>query len=140
MERASVNIILLDTHVLLWLLEGDQSLGHRARQIADTALREDTLLVSAMTFWEVSMLIQRQRLVLAQSATSWRQRALELGVSEIPVSGDIGLLSTELEDFPTDPADRIIAATALVQGATLITADTSILSWPGRLARHNARR
>jgi PIN domain nuclease of toxin-antitoxin system len=139
MERAIVNSALLDTHVLLWLLDGNQRLGHEARQIADTAIREGTLLVSAMSFWEVAMLIRGHRIILAQPVTSWRQRALELGISEIAMSGDIGILSTELEDFPADPADRIITATALVHGATLITADTSILRWSGHLARHNAR-
>ena len=59
---------------------------------------------------------------------------------EVPVSGDIGILATELEDFPAGPADRIIAATAMGQGATLITADANILGWKGHLALHNARR
>lgn len=140
MERAVVNTVLLDTHALVWLLEGNQRLGHNARQLADTAVRESTLQVSAMTFWEVAMLTRRRRLVLAQPIASWRQKALELGVAEIPVSGDIGILSTELEDFPADPADRIITATALVRGAMLITADASILGWPGYLGRHDARR
>ena len=64
---------------------------------------------------------------------------MELGIQEVPVSGDIGILAAELEDFPRDPADRIIAATALTRGATLITADTSILGWQGTLSRHDAR-
>jgi PIN domain nuclease of toxin-antitoxin system len=84
------------------------------------------------------MLTRRQRLILAQPITSWQQRALELGIAEIPVSGDIGILSTELEDFPADPADRIITASAVIYGATLITADTSILGWQGHLHRHDA--
>ena len=134
-----MNAVLLDTHALVWLLEGDEHLGHEARQLADAAARADTLLVSAMTFWEVAMLARRHRLVLAQPAASWRQKVLELGIAEIPMSGDIGILATELEDFPPDPADRIIAATAAVHGATLITADSSILGWKGQLSRHDAR-
>jgi PIN domain nuclease of toxin-antitoxin system len=140
MERAIMNTVLLDTHVLVWLMQGNQSLGHEARLLVETAIREDALLVSAMTFWEVAMLMQHQRLALTQPVTSWRQRVLELGISEIPVSGDIGILSTEMEDFPADPADRIISATAIVHGATLITADTSILRSQGHLGRQNARR
>jgi PIN domain nuclease of toxin-antitoxin system len=65
---------------------------------------------------------------------------LEIGIVEIPVSGNIGILATELEDFPPDPADRIIAATATSQGATLLTADERLLSWQGPLKRHDARR
>ena len=130
--------VLLDTHALVWLLEGDQHLGHETRRLADIAVREDALRVSAMTFWEVGMLVQRGRLILVQPVTNWRHNVLELGIAEIPVSGDIGILATELEDFPLDPADRIIAATALVHGARLITADASILGWKGQLSRHDA--
>ncbi len=130
--------VLLDTHALVWLLEGDQHLGHEARRLADMAAREDTLLVSAMSFWEVAMLVQRRRLGLVQPVANWRHKVLELGIAEIPMSGDIGILATELEDFPLDPADRIIAATAMVHGARLITADASILGWKSQLSRHDA--
>lgn len=124
---------------MVWLLEGEEHLGQQARQLVDVAAREDRLLVSAITFWEVAMLARRGRLVLAQSVGIWRQRVLGLGVVEIPVTGDIGILTTELEDFQPDPADRIIAATATVQGATLITADTAILRWRSPLVRQDAR-
>ena len=130
--------VLLDTHALVWLMEGDQHLGHEARRLADVAVREDTLLVSAMTFWEVAMLVQRRRLVLIQPVANWRHNVLELGIAEVPVSGDIGILAAELEDFPLDPADRIIAATTMVHGARLITADARILGWKGQLSRHDA--
>ena len=134
-----MSAVLLDTHALVWLMEGEVRLGPEARQLADTAVRNDGLLVSAMNFWEVAMLARRRRLVVAQPVANWRRRVLELGVVEIPVSGDIGVLATELEGFPPDPVDRIIAATAVVHGATLITAGTSILEWKGHLSRHDAR-
>ena len=130
--------VLLDTHALVWLLEGDQHLGHEARRLADMAVRQDALLVSAMSFWEVAMLVQRRRLILIQPVGNWRHNVLELGIAEIPVSGDIGILATELEDFPLDPADRIITATAMIQGAELVTADANILGWKGQLTRYNA--
>lgn len=129
---------LLDTHVLVWLLEGEEWLGRATKRLVDRALREETLLVSTMTFWEVAMLARRQRSPIPQPLASWRRRVLELGVAEIPVSGDIGILATELDGFPADPADRIIAATALTHGATLFTADRSILGWKGDLNRHDA--
>ena len=134
-----MNPILLDTHALVWLLEGEDRLGPESRRLADAAATADSLLVSAMTFWEVAMLARRHRLVLAQPVATWRQRALEMGVDEIALSGDISILATELKDFPPNPADRIIAATALVYGATLITADTSVLRWTGQLRCHDAR-
>ena len=85
------------------------------------------------------MLVRRGRLPLAQPVAAWRQRVLELGVQEIPVSGHTGILAAGLEDFPPDPVDRVIAATALTQGVTLVTADGNILAWPGNLPRHDAR-
>ena len=138
MGRDVVTAVLLDTHALVWLLEGDQLLGHDARRLADVAVREDTLLVSGMSFWEVAMLVQRRRLLLAQPVANWRHSVLGLGIVEIPVSGDIGILATELEDFPLDPADRIITATAMIHGAELVTADANILGWKGQLTRYNA--
>ena len=138
MGRGGMNPSLLDTHVLVWLLEEDRRLGRESIRLAHMALEQESLLVSAMTFWEVAMLARRQRIPVTQPVGSWRQRVLGLGIEEIPVSGDIGILATELEAFPADPADRIIAATALVQGATLITADSSILGWAGTLNRHDA--
>jgi PIN domain nuclease of toxin-antitoxin system len=130
---------LLDTHALIWLMEEDQSLGRQSRQLADTAVRESKLFVSAITFWETAMLAQRRRILLAQPLRNWRQKVLELGIEEIPMSGDVGILAVELEDFHPDPADRIVTATALVHGATLVTADARILEWAGSLVRHNAR-
>ncbi|MSQ16363.1 MAG: type II toxin-antitoxin system VapC family toxin [Dehalococcoidia bacterium] len=140
MGRAVVTPVLLDTHALVWLLAGDSSVGNQARELIDAGAREDALLVSAISFWEVAMLAQRRRLTLNLPAAQWRRQVLELGIAEIAVSGDVGILATELEEFQPDPADRMIAATALLQGATLITADASILSWRGNLVRQDARR
>ena len=140
MGRAVLNLLLLDTHVLVWLLEGVERLGGETRRLADQGRREDGLLVSAITFWEVAMLTSRRSLLLGQSVAAWRRKVLELGIGEVPLSGDIGIMAAEFKDFPPDPADRIIAATAMVSGATLVTADEGVLGWPGQLGRHDARR
>lgn len=139
MGRVVLSGVLLDTHTLVWLLEGNQRLGPLARDLTDSAVQEDNLLVSAISFWEVAMLTQRHRLELSQPPELWRRAVLALGVAEIPVSGDIAIRSTEFQDFPVDPADRIIAATALTHDATLVTADSAILDWTGQLRRHDAR-
>ena len=131
--------VLLDTNALIWSVEGDSRIGSRSRIIADTALREDLLLVSAVSFWEIAMLAMRGRIKLAYPAGEWRQTALRLGIKEIPLTGHIGIRAVELDGLPGDPAHRIITATAMAQGATLITADPSILGWQGQLMRHDAR-
>ena len=131
--------VLLDTHTLWWLLGGEASFGREARRIVRAALRSDGLFVSAISFWEVAMLTSRRKLSLDTSVSTWRRQVLQFGIKEVAVSGDIGIAAAELSGFHADPADRIIAATATSQGATLLTADERLLSWQGPLRRHDAR-
>lgn len=131
--------VLLDTHALIWAVEGDGRFGSRSRRIADSALNDDLLLVSAVSFWEIALLARRRRLTLAYPTGEWRQTALRLGITEIPLTGDIGIRAVELDGLPGDPADRMITATAMARGATLVTADSRILEWTGQLARLDAR-
>jgi PIN domain nuclease of toxin-antitoxin system len=120
-------------------MDGDQRLGLASRDMADQALRDNLLFVSAICFWEIALLTRRGRLTLAYSSGEWRRIALGLGIVEIPLTGEIGILAAELEGLPGDPADRIITATALLRGQTLLTSDRRILDWQGLVARHDAR-
>ena len=131
--------IVLDTHSLIWLVEGDPRLGRSAQKLAEAALQSDDLMVSAICFWEISMLVKYGRLTLAVPTTEWHRETRELGIIEAPVTGQIGIMAGELVGLPGDPADRIITATAMVRGATLLTADQRILGWSGDLLRHDAR-
>ena len=131
--------LVLDTHSLVWLVEGDPRLGRNARELAQAALQADGLTVSAICFWEIAMLVRSGRLALAISTADWHRRTLELGILEAPVTGQIGILAGELAGLPGDPADRIITATAMVRNGTLLTADRRILGWEGTLNRHDAR-
>lgn len=133
-------MIIIDTHALVWLTSGEERLGRRARRLLDTALAADHLAVSAISFWEVAMLVSRGRIDLGSSAGAWRIEILNLGVNEIPVDGDVAVLSVTLSGLHADPADRIIAATALQRGAALLTADERLLTWKNALRRHDARR
>ena len=132
--------VLLDTNALIRAVEGHDRLGPLSRNIADAAVEEDLLFVSAISFWEVALLVRRGRLALAYPSSEWRQNALTLGIGELPLIGDIGIRAVELDGLPGDPADRIITATAMAQGATLITADASILEWSGSVGRHDAHK
>jgi len=133
-------VILLDTHALIWLAEGNDQLGARAKILANRALEKNELLVSTISFWEIAMLVQRNRIDLHDSIESWRFRLLEKGLHEIPINGEIAIISTQLKDFHLDPADRFITATALIFNAILITADEKILQWQNDLLKHNARK
>ncbi len=124
---------LLDTHVLIWLTEGSDRLGAEARQLADVALAEEQLAVSAISFWEVSMLHGKGRIGLRQPPEAWRAELLGWGLLEVPIDGGIGISAAGLPGLHQDPADRIIVATASLAGATLVTADRRLLDWPGPL-------
>ena len=130
-------VILLDTHVMLWLRAGNERLGAHARDAIDEAWQSGEVCVSAITFWEVALLFEKGRIRSPENVGLWRQEQLAQGMVEIPVSGAIGIRAVLLEDLPRDPADRLIVATAL-EGHRLITADERILAWPGTLDRLRA--
>lgn len=143
MGRSSASIVLdthaLDAHAPIRLLEREDSLGPKARLVADGALKDNSRLVSVMSFWEVAMPSRRDRLVLTQPPLTWLRNTLNLGVIEISVSRNIGVLSADLDNYHRYPAERIITATAVAHGTELITADSKILEWPGSLHRRDAR-
>ena len=131
-------MILLDTHVLVWLDEGSPRLGRKSREMIDEGLNDEELAVSAISFWEVAMLVRKQRLSLLTPVSKWTQDLLHQGLIERPVNSEIGITAAELPDYHGDPADRLIMATAISNSATLVTADKNILNWNGNLQRHNA--
>lgn len=131
-------MILLDTHALIWLTQGNPKFGKKARHLADKALLEDQLAIPAISFWEITMLEQRGRVTLSQPILHWRTHLLEQGLVELPITGDVGITAAALANFHADPADRLITATALHHNATLLTADKRILNWTGALSRRNA--
>jgi PIN domain nuclease of toxin-antitoxin system len=134
-------MLLLDTHVLVWLVEGSAPLGRRmARQIEAASLAGDGLAVASISFWELAMLADRGRIALEPSLEQWRLRVLALGIQEVPLTGDIAIAASRLAGLHADPADRIIVATGLASDAILVTADERILGWTGELRRRDARR
>jgi PIN domain nuclease of toxin-antitoxin system len=122
-------VILLDTHVLVRYFMGDKKLGKRAVASIDAALAEDEAFVSAISFWEVAMLVERKRLVLDMTVAAFRSLALRHGIQEEPVDGEVGISAAELRDTHAGPADRMLVATAILRGLTLLTADKTLLSW-----------
>ncbi|UEM21210.1 type II toxin-antitoxin system VapC family toxin [Skermanella mucosa] len=130
--------LLLDTHVLVWLFEGIPRMGKKALELTAESFSANGLKVSAISFWEVAMLVRRRKLSGAVDAAAWRRMALSIGLVEIPVTGDIGVNAADLADFHPDPADRIVVATALHEKAILLTADRKILAWPGPVVTHDA--
>ena len=114
-------MIVLDTHVVLWMYSNPRKLSKAARSAIAASTRT---AVSAITCWEVATLVRHQRISLDRDVNLWlRQVAADLEV--VPVDCAIARHAGELgnTDIPGDPADRLIWATAQLLGAPLVTAD-----------------
>ena len=122
-------MLLLDTHVLIWLVEGNERLGSDALEAINQSLANGQLGVSAISFWEIAMLIEKGRLEFCIELDTWRHELLQNGLQEIQLTGSAAIQAGLFKDFHGDPADRMIVATALEKGATLVTADRKILGW-----------
>ncbi|MFA6954606.1 MAG: type II toxin-antitoxin system VapC family toxin [Thermoanaerobaculia bacterium] len=133
-------MILLDTHALVWLVEGSPRLGAKAKARCERASTDGNLAASAVTFWELATLSKRGRVTFGKSMETWRDDLLAAGLVELPVTGDIAIVAGQIGGFDGDPADRLIVASAIRTGATLVTADARILDWSGVLKRADAGR
>lgn len=131
-------MILLDTNAAIWLALDSPDLGKRSRRIVGKAAMDGELAISAISFWEIALLIIKGRMRRPDSVRELRRQLLSLGITELPVTGEIAIGAGELEDLHGDPADRFIAATAIAHDATLVTADERLLRWRHGLRRQNA--
>lgn len=123
--------VVLDTHVLVWLMEGESRLAAQSRRLIDEAATTGEVLVSAITPWEIAMLIDKGRLVFNRDVSEWLELAFRVpGIHLSPLSPVISVGATRLPGLVHgDPADRIIIATARHEGACLITEDRAILDY-----------
>lgn len=123
-------MILLDTHVLVWLSEGSEKLGKSARARLLSAEPGD-IKISAITFWEIAMLVQKGRLVLDRDMDEWFEEALELSLAEtVSIDKQIAVAGVNMPgSFHPDPADRFIVSTARLLNFDLMTADQAILNY-----------
>jgi PIN domain nuclease of toxin-antitoxin system len=126
-------LLLLDTHTLVWLIDGDRRLKKGVGEAIRLAAAEDRVFVSAITPWEVALLVGKGRLRLDRDVLEWLRSALSLpGVRLAPLTPEIAVASTRLPwEMHADPADRILVATARDLGATLVTADGALLGMAG---------
>ena len=137
-------MILLDTHVLIWLIEGDVRLGHRTRRVIDRERSGNGAQIAAISIWETAMLADKNKVVLSRSPTQWFDAVLSApGFKLAPISPAIAIDAGSLPgDIHGDPADRLIIATARSFGCPIATADRKILTYAaaGHLQVVDARR
>ncbi len=125
-------MIVLDTHTLIWWVTSDKSLSKKAKVLVEREHTLGEIFVSSISAWEIAMLVDRQRLVLASDLPSWFATiSLIRSIKFVPVDVDISLRSVALPGtFHKDPADRLIVATARKLSAILITKDEKIRAYP----------
>lgn len=130
-DTAHGPLLLLDTHVLVWSIENSPKLGRAIKGILNEAARQRRISISAITPWEIALLVSKNRLELYRDVLEWMRDALAMpGVSLVPLEPEIAVESTRLPwEIHPDPADRILVATARRLGATLVTADGALLEF-----------
>lgn len=125
-------LTVLDTHVWIWMVEGDRTmLSTSAVQEIQRAAKAGLVRVCPITVWEVAMLEAKGRLSLSRPIEEWVRDALRApGVRLEPMSPEIAIESTRLPGSPHgDPADRILMASARVLNGRLATCDSEIIKY-----------
>ncbi len=124
--------VLLDTHILVWW-QADQ--GHlskaQTRTLMEVEAGHASAAISDITLWEAALLVDRGRLQIDGSLDIWLDEIQSHPrLTVLPITAAVAAESVRLgRDFPKDPADRIIAATARCHGLRLMTADENIRRW-----------
>lgn len=123
-------MILLDTHVLFWAVDNSKQLSHSAASAIRRARRGGGLAISAISLWELSWLLASGRIGYYGSIEGSLRKMIE-GVTILPITPEITALAAQFpSDYPSDPADRLIGATARAEGMTLVTRDERIRRSP----------
>ena len=122
--------LLLDTHILLWSLTGPRRCSRRVARALSNPRNE--VWVSPISTWEIVTLSMKGRLRAEGGPSAWLPAALaQAGFREVPLTHEIALAVEDIVLPHSDPADRLLAATARVHGLTLVTADQNLIQGKG---------
>ena len=126
--------LLLDTNVLLRLVIDSSDISESFKEEVESGLAVGSIAVSTVTFVETTRLHHRGRIDLGRHPAVWRRERLRSGLREIPIDGEVAVESVLLMStgFHRDPADQLIAATAMLAGMRLATTDEKIIGWARR--------
>jgi PIN domain nuclease of toxin-antitoxin system len=123
-------VILLDTHSWIWWLDQPSLLSPSVERLLGKASEKNPVLVSSISVWELYVLVKKGRLVMNTDPAHWvHQCELSPKIRFVPVDNEIARISVQLPpEVHEDPADRMIIASAISVGATLVTKDQKIRS------------
>ena len=123
-------MILMDTCAIIWDALEHQQLSPTALKAINKADAHNALIISDISIWEISMLIKKGRIEVATTPANFINLFLQSrNISVISISAEIAELSVNFgREINNDPADRIIAATSIIQNAQLVTADKNFLN------------
>lgn len=119
-------MILLDTPILIWLLIAPEKLSPKARKSILAARKAGQLAISAISLWEIAWMAENKRIDIDVSVESFVKKCAAY-VEVLPISPEIAVRSVQFPNsYPKDPQDRIIGATAVIEGIRLLTHDKQI--------------
>jgi PIN domain nuclease of toxin-antitoxin system len=124
-----VEVIVVDTHVIIWDALKPEMLSKNAKKNIEQANEKDGILFCEISLWEIAMLVKKERISIDTSFQNFIKLAFSSNKYQFQgITPEIAELSTQLpEEVNKDPADRIIAATSLIHNIPLITKDSNLL-------------
>jgi PIN domain nuclease of toxin-antitoxin system len=119
-------MLVLDTHVLIWMLGDSAKISSNARRAIQEARRNGVIAIADISLWELAWVVENRRIQISGTVEGFVREATARLVVK-PVTPEIAALAARLPaPYPRDPMDRLIGATAVVEGAHLVTADPRI--------------
>lgn len=121
-------MVVADTHVIVWNALAPEKLSKKARKHFDESNESDGIIFCDISLWEISMLIQKERLIIDIPFLEFID-LIKMANNYVfkPISPEIADLSATLShEITADPADRLISATSVYLNAPLITADENL--------------
>ena len=125
--------LLLDTHLLLWAAGDLDRLSTSARTLIDAP--ENDLFFSPASLWEITIKHGLGREDFKVDARLLRRGLLDNGYNELPINSEHTVAISGLPPIHRDPFDRLLVAQAMVEGITLLTADSMVAQYPGAIRK-----
>jgi PIN domain nuclease of toxin-antitoxin system len=129
--KTSVEPLLLDTHIWIWLVRGEGRIAEDILELIFAAAGAGSMFLSVMSIWELSLLDAKGRITLNVPCLTWVRTALDRsGAVTVPLTAEVAVSCHQLPgQLHSDPVDRVLVATARIEGLTLVTRDRAILEY-----------